>query len=70
MADVVRIELGTSILEADLIVQEATAAGLNVQLLRNDNPETGASFALGSCAVLVAGTDESDMRKLLAESGF
>lgn len=70
MADVVRIELGTSILEAELIVQQATAAGLHVELLRNSHPENGASFALGGCAALVAAADEADLRELLAEAGY
>lgn len=70
MTDVVRIELGLSILQGELIVQEAAAAGLRVSLLRNEHPETGASFALGTCALLVAADDEDDLRQLLAESGY
>ena len=70
MADVVRIELGASILEGERIVQEANAAGLQVQLLRNEHPETGASFALGSCALLVSAADETDLRHLLADFGY
>ena len=53
-----------------MIVQAATAAGIKVQLLRNEHPETGASFALGNCALLVSADDEDDLRRLLAESGF
>jgi len=70
MTEVVRIELGASILEAELIVGEANAVGLKVQLLRNEHPETGGLFALGNCALLVAETDESDLRELLASYGF
>ena len=70
MSDVVRIELGSSILQSEMIVQAATAAGIKVQLLRNEHPETGASFALGTCALLVSADDEDDLRQLLAESGF
>lgn len=70
MTDVVRIELGLSILQGEMIVQAATAAGLQVQLLRNEHPETGASFALGTCALLVSADDEADLRQMLAESGY
>jgi hypothetical protein len=70
MSDVVRIELGSSILQGEMIVQAATAAGIKVQLLRNEHPETGASFALGTCALLVSADDEDDLRQLLVESGF
>lgn len=70
MSDVVRIELGSSILQGEMIVQPATAAGIKVQLLRNEHPETGASFALGTCALLVSADDEDDLRQLLVESGF
>ena len=70
MADVVRIELGSSLIEGERIVQEATAAGVKVELLRNNHAETGASFALGTCAVLVSATDEADLRDLLAEFGY
>ena len=44
MSDVVRIELGVSILQGELIAQEAEAAGLRVELLRNEHPETGAAL--------------------------
>ncbi len=70
MTEIVRIELGASIFEAERIVQEAVTAGLTVELLRNEHPETGGAFALGSCALLVAGTDEADLRQLLAEYGY
>ena len=70
MPDIVRIELGSSILQGEMIVQAATEAGIKVQLLRNEHPETGASFALGTCALLVSADDEEDLRQLLAESGF
>ncbi len=70
MADVVRIELGSSLIEGERIVQEASVAGLKVELLRNSHPETGASFAIGTCAVLVSATDEADLRDLLAEFGY
>lgn len=70
MGDVVRIDLGMSIFEAELIAQAATAAGLHVQLLRNAHPETGSSFALGTCALLALATEEADVRLLLAESGY
>jgi hypothetical protein len=70
VSDVVRIELGVSILEGELIAQEAAAAGLRVQLLRNEHPETGAAFALGTCALLVAAEHETEVRELLAEHGY
>ncbi len=70
MTKVVRIELGASIFEAERIVQEAAAADLTVELLRNEHPETGGAFALGSCALLVTGNDEADLRELLADYGY
>ena len=70
VSDVVRIELGVSILQGELIAREAEAAGLRVQLLRNEHPETGAAFALGTCALLVAAEHESEVRDLLAEHGY
>ncbi len=70
VSDVVRIELGVSILQGELIAQEAAAAGLRVELLRNEHPETGAAFALGTCALLVAAEHEAEVRELLAEHGY
>jgi hypothetical protein len=70
VSDVVRIELGVSILQAELIKQEAEAAGLRVQLLRNEHPETGAGFALGTSALLVAAEHEAKLRELLAKHGY
>ncbi|MGB3733543.1 MAG: hypothetical protein WA964_01205 [Ilumatobacter sp.] len=70
MSDVVRIEVGSSIIEAELIIQEAQAAGLRAELLRNEHPETGGFVALGSCAMLVAAEHESDLRELLATYGY
>jgi hypothetical protein len=67
VSDVVRIELGNSILEAELIAQLATQAGLHVQLLRNEHPETGAAFALGTAALLVRSDEEAEVRQLLAD---
>ena len=70
VSDVIRIELGVSILQGELIAQEAEAAGLRVELLRNEHPETGAAFALGTCALLVAAEHEAEVRELLAEHGY
>jgi hypothetical protein len=70
VTDIVRIELGVSILQGELIAQEATAAGLRVQLVRNEHPETGGAFALGNCALLVAAEHEAEVRELLAERGY
>jgi hypothetical protein len=70
MSDVVRIELGGSILEAELIAKEAVSAGLRVELLRNEHPSTGAAFALGTCALLVSSEQEAEVRETLAEHGF
>ena len=70
VSDVVRIELGVSILKGELIAQEVEAAGLRVQLLRNEHPETGDAFALGTCALLVAAEHEAEVRELLAERGY
>jgi hypothetical protein len=70
VSDVVRIDLGVSILQAELIVQEAKTAGLRVELVRNEHPETGAAFALGTAALLVAAEHEADLRELLAVHGY
>lgn len=70
MSDVVRVELGATILEGELIAQRAIAAGLRVQLLRNEHPGTGSVFALGRCALLVSADDEAELRRLLIESGY
>jgi len=70
MADVVRIELGMNLLEAELIAQKAATAGLRVELLRNLHPETGGVFALGGSALLVRSSDESDLRELLSRCGY
>jgi hypothetical protein len=70
MSDVVRIELGRSILEGELIAQAAAAEGLQVQLIRNEHPETGATFALGTCALLVRRDQEAQLRELLADHHY
>ena len=70
LSDIVRIELGVSILEGELIAQQAEAAGLRVQLLRNEHPETGA--ALPSALVPCLSPLETRQRcgELLAEHGY
>lgn len=70
MSDVVRIEVGSSIFEGEMMVQEAKAAGLRVELLRNEHPETGGFIALGTCALLVAAEHEAELRELLATFGY
>ncbi len=70
MSDVVRIEIGSSIFEGELIVQQAQAAGLRAELVRNEHPETGGFVSLGSCALLVASEHESELRELLATFGY
>lgn len=70
VSDVVRVELGLSILQGEMIAQSAAAAGLKVQLLRNEHPETGAAFALGNCALLVAAEHEDELRRMLADFGY
>lgn len=70
VSDVVRIELGVSILQDELIAREAAAVGLRVQLLRNGHPEMGAGFALATCALLVAADHEVEVRQLIATHGY
>lgn len=70
MSDVVRVEIGSSILEGELIIQEAKAAGLRAELVRNEHPETGGLVALGSCAILVAEEHEADLRAVIATFGY
>jgi hypothetical protein len=43
---------------------------LQVQLLRNEHPETGSLIALGTCVLLVSRQDEADLRQLLADFGY
>lgn len=70
MGDLVRIEIGGSIIESERIAQEANAAGVRVELLRNEHPETGSASALGTCALLVTAEDEADLRELLSAFGY
>ncbi|MCP4959907.1 MAG: hypothetical protein GY925_11615 [Actinomycetia bacterium] len=70
MGDISRVELGTSIIEAEMIAQAAAAAGIRVELLRNGHPETGGLVALGHSALLVHSERESELRLLLAEFGY
>lgn len=70
MSDVVRIEIGSSIFEGEMIVQHARAAGLRAELVRNEHPETGGVVALGGCALLVAAEHETELRDLLATFGY
>ena len=70
MTEVVRIELGASIVEAERIAQDAVAAGLTVELLRNEHLDAGGGFGLGNCALLVGRTDEAKLRELVAEYGY
>ncbi|MCP3882623.1 MAG: hypothetical protein GY701_30135 [Sulfitobacter sp.] len=70
MLDVVRLELGSSILEAELIVQALAEEGITVELLRNEHPGTGAAMALVGCALLVRAEDEPALRTRMAELGY
>lgn len=70
MADIVQIELGSSIVEGELMVQTAVGRGLRVELLRNEHPETGGFFALGNCSMLVHADDEMALREVLGEFGY
>jgi len=70
VSDIVRIELGKSIFEGELIAQAASAAGFRVQLLRNEHPETGSAFALGSCVLLVPADEETEVREFLARPNY
>lgn len=70
MSDVVRIELGASIFEAELLARSLESDGFVVQLLRNEHPETGGVLALGSSALLVRATDEEQVRDRIAEGGY
>ncbi len=70
MSDIVRLELGSSIPEAELIVQTLAAGGIFVELLRNEDPGLGAATALVGCALLVGADDESTVRSKTAELGY
>ncbi|MCP4960298.1 MAG: hypothetical protein GY925_13650 [Actinomycetia bacterium] len=70
MLDAVRVELGSSILEAELIVQALADEGITVELLHNEHPGTGAAMALVGCALLVRAEDEAAVRARIAELGY
>jgi len=70
MAEITRIQLGESLVEAELIAARAREAGISVELLRNEDPEIGNSQALGFASLLVRGEDEADLRRFLAECGY
>ncbi|MDZ7732680.1 MAG: thiamine pyrophosphate-dependent enzyme [Acidimicrobiia bacterium] len=65
--EIVRIELGGFIMEAEVIAAALEERGIHVEVIRNEHPETGAVFALGSCALLVRDEDEAEVRQYLAE---
>lgn len=70
MDDIVRIDLGNSIVEGEMIAQTATSAGFSVRLLHNSHPETGGLVALGTCALLVRRDEEAEVREILADFGY
>ncbi len=70
MTDIVRLELGSSIPEAELIVQTLAADGISAELLRSEDPGLGAATALVGCALLVRADDESVVRSKIAELGY
>jgi hypothetical protein len=56
--DVVQIELGSSIVEGQMIEHRLKAEGFKVSLLRHEDPHTGEFVALGRCDLLVASEEE------------
>ncbi|MDY7105571.1 MAG: hypothetical protein S0880_30670 [Actinomycetota bacterium] len=70
MSDIVRIDLGASIFEAEILVRSLESDGFTVQLLRNEHPETGGVLALGSSALLVRAAEEEQVRARIAEAGY
>jgi hypothetical protein len=68
--EVLRIDLGVSIIEGEAILQALKGEGLHVQLLRNEHPETGATFALGTCALLIRRDEEPQVREILADFSY
>ena len=68
--EVTQIDLGVSIVEAQVIEQRLRAQGFTVSLLRNEHPETGAFSALGRAALLVLEDEESAVREELAGTGY
>jgi hypothetical protein len=67
VSEVIRIELGNSLLDAELIAQSLRSRGFRVELVRNEHPETGGFFALGNSALLVFAEDEPEIRTWLEE---
>ncbi len=70
MLDVARLELGPSILQAELIVLALAEEGITVELLHNAHPGTGAAMTLVGCALLVRAEDEAAVRARIAELGY
>ncbi|MDZ7675332.1 MAG: hypothetical protein U5K30_09715 [Acidimicrobiales bacterium] len=60
--EVTQIELGGSIIEAQIIEQRLKAQGYTVSLLKHEHPETGSFRALGSAALLVLRDEEKAVR--------
>jgi hypothetical protein len=69
MSEVVRIELGNSLFDAEVIAGALEAEGYRVELVRNEHPETGGFFALGNSALLAFADDEPAIRAWLEEHG-
>jgi hypothetical protein len=67
VSEIVRIELGGTLIDAELVTQSLRSRGIKVELIRNEHPETGGFFALGSSALLVFADDEAQVRALLEE---
>src|SRR4030095_8700703 len=67
VSEVIRIELGNSLLDAELIVQSLRSHGFRGELVRNEHPETGGFFALGNSALLVLAEDKPEIRAWLEE---
>ena len=70
MDEVVRIELGASIIQARLILAEAREAGFTVELLANEDPEMGGLMAVSSCAILAKASEVPELRTLLAYHNY
>ena len=68
MSDAVRLDLGDDIFRAEVIAAACRADGLRVQLLRNDNPETGGFRSLQPVYLLVLADDVERVQEIISQS--
>ena len=66
--DVVRLDVGNDIFQAQVIVAACRSEGLRVELLRNDYPETGLFHSLQPSYLLVRAEDVPRVQEIIRRS--